>query len=268
MTFTSANSVTDTHAGCGTNQYTIQVPGYYQIHGHVRFSVATNTTIGASIAIDGFSGTYSSFAVAAASGNASTVNVYAPIRFYNAGQTIALTAYQQDNTGSAALNTSSYGLSVFKINGNQQIAATETVAAHYQTDAGTLTNITNITINFDDKVIDTHGAVTTGVGTWKFTAPVAGVYLVSSSIQTTNGGGWATGEYLQVYLQKNGGAPQRRVLYQVAAHSYRVNCDINQIIRLNAGDYIEVIGYQNSGGDLALNANVLDNWVSIVRIGI
>ncbi len=63
---------------------------------------------------------------------------------------------------------------------------TRVVAAQYAIGTGAST-ANAVQINFDTKVVDTHGAVTTGVGAWKFTAPVSGIYNVSCNILGTVG---------------------------------------------------------------------------------
>lgn len=79
-------------------------------------------------------------------------------------------------TGSAGQNN----ISISRISGPSAIAASESVIAHYYVSAGASTTSTN-PINFDTKYIDTHNAVTTGAGIWKFTAPISGTYSVAAN---------------------------------------------------------------------------------------
>lgn len=58
-------------------------------------------------------------------------------------------------------------------------ADTRVVAARYFVTTGASTTSTN-PINYETRDFDTHSAVTTGAGVWKFTAPVAGIYEVNS----------------------------------------------------------------------------------------
>lgn len=61
---------------------------------------------------------------------------------------------------------------------------TRVVAASYKLNLGNITPGSGNQINFDTRLIDTHGAVTTGTGAWKFTAPVSGTYEIAV---TSNG---------------------------------------------------------------------------------
>lgn len=88
---------------------------------------------------------------------------------------------------------------------------------------------TNTQINYDTKVTDTNAAVTTGVGAWKFTAPVSGSYNVAVIFYGTTANS-------NCKLYKNGSAVQN------------IACSVNSSvtgggsadIQLVAGDYIDL----------------------------
>jgi len=142
------------------------------------------------------------------------------------------------------------------------------VAATYSTAAGqSIPNNTDTIVDFGTKVQDTLNAVTTG-GSWKFTAQSQGTYEVNAFVEFTNGGGWAVGEEAYLALYKNGGSVTRLGGYvaQVAHSTYvPIPCATRQI-ELNAGDYIDLRVFQNSGASLALLASGVANWVSIKRL--
>jgi hypothetical protein len=103
---------------------------------------------------------------------------------------------------------------------------TRVVAATYAAVASASTTA-NTQINFDTKIIDTHSAVTTGAGTWKFTAPVSGIYEVMGMIAPN---GTTAGQ-----LYKNGSSVQ----YLGYINASGQPCTLAAQIQLNAGDYID-----------------------------
>lgn len=105
-------------------------------------------------------------------------------------------------------------------------ADTRVIAAKYFL-AGGVTSSPTAPINFATKSIDTHNAVTTG-SNWKFTAPVAGIYRVSSGIEITAGAA-----YYNIF--KNGVADA--VLASTAAG---ILYGGTALISLIAGDYIDL----------------------------
>lgn len=95
-------------------------------------------------------------------------------------------------------------------------------------------------VNFGTKLIDTHNAVITGAGVWKFTAPMGGTYRVSSSMWLASAL-YAVGNATQLQLFKNGG----RVFYlhnQAAEAAVTQNKSMNGMayVELLKGDYIHI----------------------------
>lgn len=87
---------------------------------------------------------------------------------------------------------------------------------------------TTTPVNFDTKEIDTHAAVTTSSTAWKFTAPTAGIYVVSMT-----GGTTAT---VGVTIFKNGSA-YKNLGNGNGANSGGYNATL---ISLIAGDFIDI----------------------------
>lgn len=161
-------------------------------------------------------------------------------------------------------------LAIEKINpGSQRLAASETVAARYEHIAGqSIPNATNTIVDFASKSFDTHNAVTTG-SSWKFTAPVSGIYQVSGYI-TYDWNTFTAGERLGLILSKNGTIISFLSLdYKVqVAGSFRPSCGGIDTIRLIAGDTIALEARQDEGGARSLEPSSGNrNYVSIVRIG-
>lgn len=117
-------------------------------------------------------------------------------------------------------------------------------ASYYASTTGTVSSAAPI--NFDSKIYDTHGAVTTGVGSWKFTAPVPGKYNIGGDMGST------TSSYFFVYkgavlLTSIGYA------YATASGMFQPNIDID----LLAGETIDIRSATSvtwSGGSYATAA--------------
>jgi hypothetical protein len=141
-----------------------------------------------------------------------------------------------------------------------------TVAARYTSNAGqSFPDVTTTIVNFEDKEFDTHDSVTVG-GSWKFTAPISGLYQVTT-ILSFNSVSATTSQVFDIDLYKNGS------LYATLGEQpgtgatlyYRIGG--GTLVKLNAGDYIDFRLYQNTGGSKALYAGGTHNYVSIHRVG-
>lgn len=108
-------------------------------------------------------------------------------------------------------------------------------------------------LDFQSKELDTHNAVvgagggvqTPGAGSgWKFTAPVAGVYSVGAFVTWNIAASTPVTFTLQTFLWKNA-----NVNYQLLSNN--LDAGFTCLIQLNAGDYIQIIGLQQSGSSLA-----------------
>lgn len=83
--------------------------------------------------------------------------------------------------------------------------------------------------DYDELIEDSLGCVTTG-SSWKFTAPVSGLYLVTATIPT------GTSTYSALY--KNGALAQQ---FGVFGSNTAMNaCPVSAVIRLAQGDYIDM----------------------------
>jgi hypothetical protein len=104
-------------------------------------------------------------------------------------------------------------------------------------------------VNFDTKSIDTDSAVTTGVGTWKFTCPVGkgGVYLVCGCVVFTS--------TQTVILYKNNAVI--RALTTTGGNSYAGS--FATAVELQPGDFIDV---RNPGNGTTV-AGVVNNFIQI-----
>lgn len=113
--------------------------------------------------------------------------------------------------------------------GNNVSGAVE--AAYYIGASVSNTVSTTVPINFDTKIYDTLGCVTVSNTAWRFTAPIAGFYLINMYCSETASGG----EFLSVY--KNG------VVYQTLAANLTQNLYYyggSMKVQLAAGDYVDI----------------------------
>jgi hypothetical protein len=237
----------DTHGGITTGsgyKYTVPEAGFYRTSfvgstitsGAISFYVARNGV---------FSFSNSNFIANSSATQGGSGSV---IFQMNAGETLQVTP-----NSSATLSNTAGSFSVDKVQGPSQIGPTETIAASYWVSAsGSVTADTQI--NFDSKEFDTHGAVTTGSGSWKFTPPASGTYRVTAFVN--NG----TAAYIKIY--KSGS------WYKTLGYASGSAPTANSTeLKLNAGEFIDIrpgTTINVSGGALASTPST----VSITRVGL
>jgi hypothetical protein len=142
------------------------------------------------------------------------------------------------------------------------------VAAIYRTSAGqSIPHATWTIVDFDSRELDTHRAVTTGAS-WRFTAPVEGVYVVSASIMFAATTTWADGEVGDLSVYKNGSLVFSLDRTNSNGSSASVNMRLggSTAVRLDVADYIDIRIYQGSGAALALQGEARYNRVAIYRV--
>lgn len=124
--------------------------------------------------------------------------------------------------------------------------------ALYKLTDQTLSNGTLTTITLDSEFYDTDGFHSTSTNTSRITIPtgLAGVYLLTGHITyAVNSTGIRS-----LYFYKNGS------IYDATAEvnaipSFSHNITGSVIVSLGVGDYVEMAGYQNTGGTLAVQGN-------------
>lgn len=139
---------------------------------------------------------------------------------------------------------------------------TRVVAAIYSTNAGNSYN-TEAQVDYEDKVLDTHGAVTTGAS-WKFSAPVSGVYDITASVYFANAS-YVVNNTILLNLWKNGSLFKFIAVWKAAASiTDLIGSSGSGSLYLNAGDYID-IRVTNNRGSTALHNDGIYNQISIIR---
>jgi hypothetical protein len=206
---------------------------------------------------------------------ASTVGSYQlniPIHNLKAGDIVTASVDSvADASYTVDSSSSRTSFSLTKVQSPQSIGMADPVIAIYRTDAGqSIPDITSTIINYEDKVHDTHGAVTVGAS-WKFTAPVPGIYEVKAMCFLSNTTNWAVGEIKSLTLFKNGSSHVEIDYHEHYAtdgsSSYTHIVNGSTMVKLLAGDYIDIQIVQNSDAALALLADGPSNQVSIVKVG-
>lgn len=143
-----------------------------------------------------------------------------------------------------------------------------TIAAIYNTNAAQsiATGVATI-VDFEDKVADTHNAVTTGAA-WKFTAPASGFYQVSVQVWFQASSGWVDTESGYLLLRVNAVTVvmlDYKDSYGSASNVY-MQLNGTTLVYLDVGDYVNVMVTQSSGAALALYADARYNRIAIVRV--
>jgi len=181
-----------------------------------------------------------------------------------AGKIVKIQA-RQDSGGNLAYATDSTQtyLIIEEIKSPATISATEIVAASYTGTSGTITaGGTRFIVDAPTKVYDTHNAVTTGAS-WKFTAPISGIYTVKYISQHASAT-YTTGAGLSAELYKNGSfySSLTNSHSQQAATAVGPVLSGSMDVSLNAGDYIDV--REAIGGSVAATIN--SSIIAISRV--
>ena len=147
-------------------------------------------------------------------------------------------------------------------------ADTRVISAVYNTNSvNTVANNSETILDFEDKVKDSHNAVTTGAA-WKFTVPSPGDYHISANFNVSFASSLDAGEQYSVRIYKNGSAVAIWYLNSSVAANGSYPTQISRIIPdLIAGDYLDIRVYQNSGGNMTLYTTYgYSNGISIYKL--
>ena len=268
LKFTSVDQ--DTHSGYSTSTglYTVPVAGWY----HVNAGVVINASYTAGqqnlIAI------YKNGAelnrgqsMAQASVTQTWATLVSTCVYCNAGDTLGPYVLSSGTTPTVASGSGPANqFTVTRQSGPSTIVASETVAARYTASGATsITSGGTVIVDFATKDFDTHGTVTTGAS-WKFTAPVSGIYNVAASVAMSNAS-WSAGNDWSINVYKNGSNHQRVFYYveQATFANAQPSGSGSVLVKMVAGDYVD-IRCTNTG----TTANTLTGTnvgVSIHRVG-
>lgn len=249
----------DTHAAwdATNHRYNFPVPGKYRVTIQTNSIPSTTANQAAGYKLTGGSTVY----IGAANANdASSRFGGSDVLDVVAGDYLEVYQWTNANTTVQSNSTNTF-VAIERLSGPSQIAATETVAARYTSALGESTSgAADLVVNYSTKDFDSHGAVSTGTGTWKFTAPIAGKYRISAAAAINT----ASATLVEVAIWKTG---VRQSLFQLNAPATSSNYQsmISDTVNMAAGDYLQV--KLNTGATRTMVANAEFNWVSIERIG-
>lgn len=250
-------TVIDTHGAITTGtgyKFTAPVSGNYRISASMAALTASNGSLYA--AKNGiFTFSQQNFITSSSSTQGGGGSIILPL---NAGDTVQLAF----NTSVTAASNN-FNFNIDRLSGPAIVQASETVAASYYINAASspFAASTTVPINFSTMEFDTHNAVTVSATAWKFTAPISGIYEVSTYAYGDN-----PGTSVSFYIYKNQpsvGTPTKVINFQKSGQNSSGSC----LIKLNAGDFIDMRPNQprNITG-AALNAENC-SIIEIKRIG-
>lgn len=262
----------DTHAGLGSNKYTIPVSGKYSVKSTIAIS-STNVLNSLYQLVIYKNGSVYCYGPTAYPPAASTF--YLPIADEVdcvAGDYIEIYLYGVGNNSASTLTavsgTSWSTLSVERLSGPSVVAASESVNARFGTaSVNTMTSGVDTLIDFNVKSFDSHNAVTTGAS-WKFTAPMSGRYRVAVNVRCTSAT-YAVSNEMYGILKKNGSVETYIAgpTCWAAVASY-LALSGSSVVQLLAGDYVTFyLNNNRTAGSTDLDSNAASNYICIDRIG-
>ncbi|WP_367134410.1 MULTISPECIES: hypothetical protein [Streptomyces] len=135
-----------------------------------------------------------------------------------------------------------------QVKGLNDFTTAPPVFSAYQTTAQSISNATFTSFTLDTEVVDSDGGHSTVTNTSRYTATVAGTYLV---VGTAGWSGNATG-YRRCRITLNGGVVPGAAVGVDATNAVLCGQCVSTVVVMNGTtDYVEVQGAQSSGGALA-----------------
>jgi hypothetical protein len=247
------------------NRFNIQSPGDYQLFGNLYSTAATTANQQLAYKVNGGTTMYYGNAPNTSGAVDASMSGSDIIPNLKAGDYVEIYGYA-DASVTAQSGITASRFSLMKIASPQTISASESITCKYTTTAGSsFTDGVAAIVDFGTKEFDSHSAVTTG-GSWKFTAPVSGVYTINGHIGFNIPS--STRYQITALLRKNG-TETNRCLISTTQNSANtaMGLPFTFMLKLNAGDYIDLQAIQDSGASRNLLTNAGLNAINIVRIG-
>lgn len=252
----------DTNSAFSTPTYTVPTPGKYRITVGLRIAATVFNVAGAAVYVrkNGsnvsrialFNGSSAS-AIAYGATGADTLDLVA-------GDTILIRLIV-DNTASLSTTAGDNHLTIERLSGPAQVAASDTVAALYTgaPPTGTLNSSWNKT-TYGTKVSDTHGAYSSGT----YTVPVSGRYSISAASQ--HSATYALTNVSGISVTINGTQKYKGIQIAAGATGNLYPLVSVNSVPLLAGDALTIEGL-DSGTGPAYVSDATTNFFSITRTG-
>jgi hypothetical protein len=188
------------------------------------------------------------------------------VRGVLAGQKFKLNESSNISGTLSLTGATSTQLSISRISGPAQIAASDSVNISYTNSAGTtLTKSSSNIVPFATKIYDSHGAFVTDT----FTAPISGTYQVSAGVLIANGATWAAGDAVNISIQNNGTDAISTSFPQLPNTVANIGANVSGTVKLLAGQTIKinVNPSKAAAGNVTLQTAAAYNYLTITRTG-
>jgi len=254
----------DTHGAVTTGaswRFTARIPGWYDYSASVRTSTSAGGTE-RSLAM--YKNSTVGLVISGPTTGENESLVISNKVFLLAGDFIDFRFFQ--NTG-AAMTLSAFSfynlVSISLIQGSQTLLGGETIGCRYTTGATQAIGTATI-VDFATRTYDSHLAVTTGAS-WRFTAPVSGLYSVKSRFLTAAS---TLAQRFTYDIFKSGVTTNANVVSheKETTNSSRHNAAGGDTIRLLAGEFIDLRG-SATGATTNLSGDTSFNFIAIERVG-
>lgn len=124
----------------------------------------------------------------------------------------------------------------------------------------------NTAIQFTHEEWDTAGFHDNATNNTRLTMPYAGKYLFEACVQFATGAGTLRYILFQVNGSASAGFQKGLQSQQIASAVTVVSLASSAVFNLGAGDYVELIAFQDSGGALNVTATNYAPWFQVQRL--
>lgn len=150
---------------------------------------------------------------------------------------------------------------------NSDLIPSNIGASVYRTTNQSINSAANTAIQFDNEEEDSSGFHDNATNNTRLTIPYAGNYAVWACVQFAAAGG----NTRYIFFQRNGLATTGNIkglaLQQVALAGQAITLVSSaKFVGLNAGDYIELGAFQDSGGAVNITSHTYAPWFQIQRL--
>lgn len=273
-----ASKTYDTHnaMNLSTGVYTVPVSGYYKISAAIGANTNTTGAVGEgeimSVKKNGVQTNIIGQFVRQSTGSVPVYITGSGEEYCNAGDTLEITAAR--SSGASANYTTSGSvnswLTIERLSGPTQIAASETVAASYSGGAGDSLSGTAILFKCTTKNYDTHGMYNSSTGVITF--PVSGKYVISGNFlvgnqATANNQSIRTDIRSSSTADSGGTLVYRNLAYFMNGQNPSTINFKSPVIEAIAGAVYSVQIVSDIGASRSLDSSTFTSNISIVKVG-